>query len=70
MIFSIGVGDRFPSVEDRVIEVLRDGTLIVIVEEIADVWCIAKSILENVYDDSLIVSHLGRDRDEGNWSML
>ena len=48
LIFSVGVGDRFPSVKDCVIEVLRDGTLIVIVEEIADVWCIAKSVLENV----------------------
>ena len=41
-----------------------------VMEEVADIQCIAEGVLEDVYDDSLVVSHLGRDRDKGNWSVL
>ena len=69
LIFSIGIGNRFPSVEDRIVEVLWDGALIVVIKEVADVWCIAVGVLEDVYNDPFIMSHLRGNRNEGNWSV-
>ena len=41
-----------------------------IVKEVTDIQGIAEGVLEDIYDDSLVVSHLGRDRNKGNWSVL
>ena len=70
LIFSIGIGNRFPSVKDYVVKVLWDSALVMVMEEVADIWCIAVSVLEDVYDDSFVMSYLRRDGNEGNWSMF
>ena len=41
-----------------------------VVKEVADIWCIAVSVLEDVYNDSFIMSHLRRDGNKGNWLMF
>ena len=69
LIFSISIRNGFPSIKDHVVEVLWDGALIMVMKEVADIWCIAVSILEDVYDDSFVVSYLRRDGNKGNWSM-
>ena len=70
LIFSVGVGDRFPSVEDHIIEVLWDGAFVLVMEEVTDIWCITEGILKDVYDNPFVMSHLRGNRNKGNWSVF